>query len=254
MAEEVTTSYSAATTALRAKRRTFGKELLEFLQLARSDGPPTIDEFQVKKAYFEKLWNDVVKESTNCLSLINGGDDPDGKKAEGIKEKLEDLRERKEKLDWLEEEIMRKTADAIDLKDAVASESDGALDEKTISTIESDNETDLLAKKETRPANAQASDVEESSPSRSVESNVNLSGEPGANDSGIINAIQDMGKSFYVQLSESNAQLNDNMNENMNHLNNNMNALEKSMNQSLDRCVAQLSKDISAMQGSIGEI
>ena len=239
MTEEAPSSFSAAATGLRAKRRALGKELLDFLRLTKPDNLPTIEVFQEKRAYFEERWNDVVRANDNCLSLLNTGEEHEAKKAEELRDALEDLRDRKERLNYLEEEIMRKTADSTDLKDAVASESDGALDEKTISTIESDNETDLLAKKETRPANAHASDVEESSLSRSVERNVNLSGEPHVNGNEIIGAIQDMGKSFYIQLSENNAQLNDNMNENMNHLNNN---------------IAQLSKDISVMQGSIGEI
>ena len=75
MTEEMPSSYSAAATALRAKRRALGKELLEFLRSAKPDDLPTIEAFREKKAYFEERWNEVVKANDNCLSLINPGED-----------------------------------------------------------------------------------------------------------------------------------------------------------------------------------
>ena len=236
MVEELPSSYSAAATALRAKRQTLGRELLEFLRSARSDDLPTIDEFREKKAYFEELWNDVVKESDNCISLINPGEDQDDKKAEGIKDALEDLLDKKERLNWLEEDIMRKTVNPIDSKSVGLNVSDGSLGEKTMSSIESDSEFDVLAKKVVNPENVQASDIAESSvlklPNHDKD-DLNLSGKSRVNDSDIIGALKDMGKSFYAQLNENNAQLSENMyaqlNENNAQLSENMNHLSENM-------------------------
>ena len=130
MAEELPSSYSVAAIALHAKHRTLGKELSEFLRSARLGNLPTVDEFRAKKVYFEKLWNDVVKESDNCISLINPGEDQDGKKAEGINDALEDLLDRKYRFNWLEEDIVCKAANAIDFKNVGLDVSDGASVEK----------------------------------------------------------------------------------------------------------------------------
>ena len=130
MTEELSSSYSAAITALRAKRRALGKELSDFLRSARSGDLPTVDEFRVKRVYFERLWNDVVKESGNCISLINPGEDQEGEKAEQINDALEDLLDKKERFNWLEEDIVRKTANASDSKNVSLDVSDGASAEK----------------------------------------------------------------------------------------------------------------------------
>ena len=163
MVEELPSSYSAAATALRAKRRTLGKELSEFFRSARSGDLPTIDEFRAKKAYFEELWNNIVKESDKCISLINPGEDQDGKKAEGIKDALEDLLDKKDRLNWLEEDIVRKAVNAIDSKNVGLDVSDGASGEKTMSSIESESEFDVLTEKVVNPKNVQAFDIAESS-------------------------------------------------------------------------------------------
>ena len=69
--DETSTSYSAAITAMRAKRRALSKELTTFLQSTKSDGLPTLNDFYEKNKYFEGLWEDVVKQSANCQSLID---------------------------------------------------------------------------------------------------------------------------------------------------------------------------------------
>ena len=48
-AEEMSNAFAVASSALRVKRRTLSKELSEFLQLAGSDSPPTIEVFCDRK-------------------------------------------------------------------------------------------------------------------------------------------------------------------------------------------------------------
>ena len=61
MPEELSSSYSAAITALRAMRTVLERELSDFLRSARSGDLPTDYEFREKKVYFEGLCDDVVK-------------------------------------------------------------------------------------------------------------------------------------------------------------------------------------------------
>ena len=60
MSEELSTSFAAANTALRAKRRALGRELSDFLRLARSGDLPTNVEFHKKKPILKdcgmRLW------------------------------------------------------------------------------------------------------------------------------------------------------------------------------------------------------
>ena len=264
MAEEVPGSFQAAATGLRAKRRALSKELLEFLKVSKPDNLPTIEVFREKQAQFEKQWDDVVKANNNCVSLLNTGEEQDTKKIEEINDALEDVRDRKERLTYLEEEIMSKAAGSTNLKDAVLDESNSALDDKSISAIEPGNETDFVEKVDS-PASVQMPDAAEgsveSSVTRKVKSEKDPSVELRVDKGGILDAIQKMNKTMGANMSvmdENIHHLKDNMNENIHYLNDNMNenmnALEQSMNTSLDRCVSQLSKDITTMQGSIGDI
>ena len=124
---------------------------------------------------------------------------------------------------------------------------------KSMSSIESESEFDVLAKKVVNPKNVQAFDMAESLvlqlPNHSKD-DLNLSGESLVKDSDIISAIKDMNKSFYAQLSKNYAQLS----ENNAQLIKIMNAMGRDMSQSLDRCVVQLNENMTAMQGNISEI
>ena len=126
---------------------------------------------------------------------------------------------------------------------------------KTMSSIVSESKSDdVSTEKVVNPKNVQTVDMAESSvlesPKRG-EDDLNFTGESHEiKESEIISAIRNMNKSFHAQLSENmNA-----MGKNMNHLNENMNAMGKNMNQSLDRCVVQLSDNMTAMQENINEI
>ena len=167
MAEEVPGSFQAAATGLRAKRRALSKELLEFLKVSKPDNLPTIEVFREKQAQFEKQWDDVVKANNNCVSLLNTGEEQDTKKIEELNDALEDLRDRKERLTYLEEEIMRKAAESADLKDAILDESNSASDVKSISAIEPGNETDFVEEVDS-PASVQMPDAVEGSVESSV--------------------------------------------------------------------------------------
>ena len=112
---------------------------------------------------------------------------------------------------------------------------------KTMSSIVSESKSDdVPTEKDGNPKNVQTVDMAESSVLKSPkrgEADLNHTGESHEiKESEIISEIRNMNKSFHAQFSENNARLNENMD-----------AMGKSMNQSLDRCVAQLSENMTTM-------
>ena len=108
MTDETMRQFNVASSDLRVKRRAFSRELSEFLLIAASESPPSREDFLDKKKYFEGLWDVLVAATKSCLSLLSEGDDPDGEIADNLNGILGDLRDRKGRLDYLEEEYLRK--------------------------------------------------------------------------------------------------------------------------------------------------
>ena len=64
----LTADYLTAARALRVKRRALSEELSTYLLVIKKDGLPATDAFNVKKTYFEELWQEVMKQCENCKS------------------------------------------------------------------------------------------------------------------------------------------------------------------------------------------
>ena len=93
--DSVPSSFQAAASGLRAKRRALSKGLSEYIQVIKDEGLPTIEEFRAKRNQFEKEWDDVVKANDNCLSLLNSEDDVEVGKVEDLNEALDAVRDKK---------------------------------------------------------------------------------------------------------------------------------------------------------------
>ena len=54
------------------------------------------------------MWEEIVSDTENCVNLVN--DDDEGELAEGLKDSLEDLRYKKDRLILLEEDLEKETS------------------------------------------------------------------------------------------------------------------------------------------------
>ena len=124
--------FQTAASGLRAKRRALSKGLSEYIRLIKDEGLPTIEAFKVKRNQFENEWNDVVKANDNCLSLLNAEDDQEVKKVEDLNEALDAVRDKKEMPECFERDILRKSAELTNIKNAVARENSDILEERLI--------------------------------------------------------------------------------------------------------------------------
>ena len=251
--DSVPSSFQAAASGLRAKRRALSKGLSEYIKAIKNDGLPTIEAFRAKRGQFEREWDDVVKANDNCLSLLNTGDDGEVRKVEDLNEALDAVRDKKELLEFYESEILRKSAELIDRKSVVALEN-----VETVSSISegAENVTEEVDSLE----NVQTPDMTKNPVPSGIKNEMNDLSIPHEENGGILNAIQDLGKSFYVQLSENSARTDDNMNAmnaNIHNLSDNvqenMNALHRDMG-SLHKDITQLSNEISTVQGKVDNI
>ena len=71
-------AFLTANRALRLKRRAFSNEITEFLSDASSDGRISKEAFIEKREYFEKIWEEIVISTEDCISLLDDGDDDEG--------------------------------------------------------------------------------------------------------------------------------------------------------------------------------
>ena len=77
--------FSIANRALRLQRQGVAKELTEFLGDA-STKRISKELFDEKREYFEKLWNEIVLSTEDCISLLDNGEDSEGEMLEKFKE------------------------------------------------------------------------------------------------------------------------------------------------------------------------
>ena len=277
-------SFNAAASGLRAKRRSLSKNIGDYIRSLKEDGLPTLESFVAKRTQFESEWDECVRANQNCISLANSGDEEEMKKAEDLSENLEAVRYQKEMLEYFENDIRKKSAERLELKNVVSHEN-------ALSPIhESDEDSSSSAEGKVSVADnvtveADTSDVEGNPVFSGIKLEEMNASETREESSVLLSAIENLGKSFYVQLNESSARtdvninhlsdnvhnVHDNMNSlrdnvdagmnalrgdvdaGMNALHVNMNALEQS-NQSINRCVTQLSDDISIIQGKVSGI
>ena len=70
-----TTSYALTERVLRAKRRSFSKDLTTILEEDNSESGLSKERFEEKKAHFEHNWQEIVNSTEGCVKLIDDGDD-----------------------------------------------------------------------------------------------------------------------------------------------------------------------------------
>ena len=227
----------------------------------KKDGLPATDVFNVKKAYFEELWQEVMKQCENCKSLLQDGGDAEQQELTRLGDMIEDLLAKKERLGYIEEDIISRDTSTGDVKnvegnilartayDKAASSSD---------TLESDAPVEPNSKvvdpniDEVEPSGETASKVvnfEVASPavSKIMKQEINLDTASDFNESlngSIIDHLKDV-------MSENNTRLSNNM---YNAMGNHMRDMNESINQSFDRCIEQLSSGMTALQGNVNDI
>ena len=91
-------TFAVASRALRLKRRGFSNEITSFLSDASSEGGVSKEAFIEKKEYFEKIWEEIVTDAEGCVNLLDDGDDEEGEIVESLKDSLEDLKYKKQRL------------------------------------------------------------------------------------------------------------------------------------------------------------
>ena len=101
-------AFSTANRALRVKRRAFSREITSFLNDAWSGEGVSKEVFNEKKGYFENIWEEIVTATDSCINLLDDEEDERGEIIDGLKELLEELQDKKQRLTWLEEEIEKK--------------------------------------------------------------------------------------------------------------------------------------------------
>ena len=69
------TAFSIGNRALRAKRRTFSKDLIAALDDVKSNFGLTKEAFNEKKDYFESAWEEIVTSTEDCVNLIDDRED-----------------------------------------------------------------------------------------------------------------------------------------------------------------------------------
>ena len=134
----------------------------------------------------------MVKANDNCLSLLNTGDDQEIKKVEELNEALDAVRDKKEMLECFEREMLRKSAELTDVKNAVAHEISEILEDQMLSSISEgeDNVTENVDSLES----VQAPDIMKNPVSYDIKSEENSLSEPNKENDGILDAIQDLGR------------------------------------------------------------
>ena len=83
---------------------------------ARSEKGVSEEAFNEKKDYFEKIWEEIVTATDSCINLLDDGEDEGGEIVETLKEHLEELQYKKQRLTWLEKEIEKKLANMVESK------------------------------------------------------------------------------------------------------------------------------------------
>ena len=241
-ADEMSNAFAVASSALRVKRRTLSKELSAFLQLAVSDSPPTLEAFNERKEYFENLWETVVTTTKECLDLIDEGEDPDGKEAERLNDTLEDLRYKKDRLIYLEEDYARKSLNMDDVKNIIPNVIASSSIDKTAEPVVEASETGDLTSKN---INSNVDQVVEKSESSEGE----LS-EPDESDLKLKQELHEI-KESDVSLVEKISQLFNVQTQGLRmDLSGNMNTIHES-NESLNRCVDKLSESIEEVRSNV---
>ncbi|MDP6303928.1 MAG: hypothetical protein QF657_05155, partial [Candidatus Nitrosopelagicus sp.] len=133
-------AFVSANRTLRVKRRRFNTAIIDFLQSLKSESPPELTEVREKYAHFKTLWDEVVTSTTDCVNLINEGEDEDGDEAEKLSAALEVSRYKMEHLDVLAGEYERKALVVSEGKPAVFNEGDDIVADKTEPSVPSTSE------------------------------------------------------------------------------------------------------------------
>ena len=263
----LTADYLTAARALRVKRRALSEELSTYLLVIKKDSLPATDAFNVKKAYFEELWQEVMKQCENCKSLLQDGGDAEQQELTWVGDTIEDLLAKKERLGYIEEDIISRDTSTGDVKNVEGNILARTAYDKAASssgTLESDAPVEPNSKvvdaniDEVESIGETASKVvnfEVASPavSKIMKQEINLDTASDFNESlngSIIDHLKDV-------MSENNTRLSNNMyamNDNINAMGNHMRDMNESINQSLDRCMERLSSGMTTLQGNVNDI